>query len=132
MLRVALTRPPEEIRAEAARAAALVATVAKRAAQHRAGGDLARARRCDAQLVRIRAHLQAYDWLLGVTDVAPVTGRRVPAVTTRDLWLETAPGRDHAEQNSHSYDDPVRARPEAVFDAIAWARGEVSVPPSGE
>ena len=83
------------------------------------------------QAARIEAHLAAYAWLLGDVDVAPVTRRRVPPVTARDLFLEEAPGRDHAERNTHRYDDPERLFPEAVFDAIAWARGDFDDPPSG-
>ena len=77
------------------------------------------------------AHVAAYRWLLGETDVAPVTGRRVPACTAGDLAIEQAPGRDHAEQNTHAYNDPGRLYPEAVFDAISWARGQFFHPPSG-
>ena len=80
---------------------------------------------------RIEAHVAAYRWLLGDTDVAPVTGRRVPALTARDLAIEQAPGRDHAEQNTHPYNDPERLYPEAVFDAISWARGQLLRPPVG-
>ena len=112
-----LARTPEEIRAEARRALAV----------HRemvAEGDMDEAR-------RIEAHLAAYRWLLGDTDVAPVTGRRVPALTARDLAIEQDPGRDHAEQNTHRYNDPERLYPEAVFDAISWARGQHDNPPSG-
>jgi hypothetical protein len=112
-----LARTPEEIRAEARRALAV----------HRemvAAGDMDEAR-------RIEAHVTAYRWLLGDTDVAPITGRRVPALTARDLSLEQAPGRDHAEQNTHPYNDPERLYPEAVFDAISWARGQFLDPPSG-
>ena len=112
-----LARTPVEIRAEARRALAV----------HRemvAEGDMDEAR-------RIEAHLAAYRWLLGETDVAPVTGRRVPALTVRDLAIEQDSGRDHAEQNTHRYNDPERLYPEAVFDAICWARGQFLDPPSG-
>ena len=68
---------------------------------------------------------------LGDTDVAPYTGRRVPVLTTSDLAIEQSTGRDHAQQNTHRYDDPVRLDPEAVFDAISWARGQLDDPPSG-
>jgi len=112
-----LARTPVEIRAEARRALAV----------HRemvAAGDMNEAR-------RIEAHVAPYRWLLGDTEVPPVTGRRVPALTVRDLSLEQAPGRDHAEQNTRPYNDPERLYPEAVFDAISWARGQHDDPPSG-
>ena len=48
--------------------------------------------------------------------MAPVTGRRVPALTARDLAIEQDPGRDHAEQNTHPYNHPERLYPEAVFE----------------
>jgi hypothetical protein len=115
---VLLAHTPEEIRAEARRALTLLCAAIDR--------------RDHAQADRIRAHVTAYAWLLGETDVAPVTGRRVPALTARDLSLEQAPGRDHAEQNTHRYNDPARVFPEAVFDAIAWARGEFDEPPSDD
>jgi hypothetical protein len=79
---------------------------------------------------RITWHVAAYQWLLGETDVAPYTGRRVAAATIRDLAIEQSLGRDHAEQNTHRYNDPERLPAEAVFDAIAWARGEFDDPPS--
>ena len=113
-----LAHPLEAIRAEAWRALAVHHSAVAR-------GDLARAR-------RIEAHIAAYQWLLGETDTAPVTGRRIPAATRRDLALEQNPGRDHAEQNTHPYNHPARLFPEAVFDAIAWARGEFDYPPSHE
>jgi hypothetical protein len=112
-----LARTPEEIRAEAWRALA-----AHRDMLARGNVDQAR---------RIEAHVTASRWLLGETDIAPITGRRVPALTARDLSLEQAPGRDHAEQNTHPYNDPERLYPEAVFDAISWARGQHDAPPSG-
>ena len=112
-----LARTPDEIRAEIRRALeARVEMVAE--------GDT-------DEVSRIDAHVAAYRWLLGETDVAPVTGRRVLARTRTDLALEQATGRDHAEQNTHAYNDPVRLYPEAVFDAISWARGQFSDPPSG-
>ena len=43
----------------------------------------------------------------------------------------SATGRDHAEQNTHADEDPDRLY-EAVFDAIAWARGEFDNPPPAE
>ena len=60
---------------------------------------------------RIEAHVAAYRWLLGDTDVAPVTGRRVPALTARDLAIEQDPGRDHAERNTHRVQRPGAALP---------------------
>ena len=82
-----LARTPEEIKAEARCALAV----------HRgmiAEGDMDEAR-------RIEAHVAAYMWLLGDADVAPVTSRRVPVLTARDLAIEQDEGRDHAEQNIH-------------------------------
>jgi hypothetical protein len=111
-------RTPEEIRAEAWRALEI----------HRealARGELMLAS-------RIEAHVATYRWLLGDTDVAPVTGRRVPELTARDLAIEQDQGRDYAEQNTLPYNHPDRLYPEAVFDAIAWARGEFDDPPSGD
>ena len=55
----------------------------------------------------------------------------MPVLTTSDLAIEQSTGRDHAEQNTHRYNDPVRLDPEAVFDAICWARGQLDDPPSG-
>jgi hypothetical protein len=55
----------------------------------------------------------------------------VPALTARDLAIEQDAGRDHAERNTHRYNDPERLYPEAVFDAICWARGQFLDPPSG-
>jgi hypothetical protein len=52
------------------------------------------------ELRRIEAHVAAYRWLLGETDIAPVTGRRVPVHSARDLAIEQDPGRDHAERNT--------------------------------
>ena len=112
-----LARTPEEIRAEAWRALAVHREMLAR-------GDVDEAH-------RIEAHVAAYRWLLGDNDVAPVSGRRVPALTARDLAIEQDPGRDHAEQNTHPYNDPERLYPEAVFDAISWARGQHDDPPSG-
>lgn len=111
-----LARTPAEIRAEVRRALAVHAELT--------------ADRHEAE--RIRTHVVTYRWLLGDTDVAPYTGRRVPVLTDRDLAIEQSPGRDHAEQNTHAYTDPERLYPEAVFDAIAWARGEFDDPPSAE
>jgi len=112
-----LARTPEEIQAEIRRALeARLEMVAE--------GDTDEVRRIDG-------HVAAYRWLLGESDVAPVTGRRVPAWTVEDLAIEQAPGRDHAEQNTHAYNDPGRLYPEAVFDAICWARGQFFKPPSG-
>jgi hypothetical protein len=127
-----LARTPEQIRTEARRALAVHREATDRAAHYRLRGEEWRAVMYENQASRIRAHVTAYTWLLGETDVAPVTGRRVPARTTRDLWIEQCPGRDHAEQNTHRVNDPERLFPEAVFDAIAWARGEFDQPPSGE
>jgi hypothetical protein len=102
-----LARTPEEIRAEVRRALeARLEMVAE--------GDT-------DEVSRIDAHVAAYRWLLGNTDIAPYTGRRVLVLTARDLAFEQSTGRDHAEQNTHAYNDPVRLYPEAVFDAIAWA-----------
>jgi hypothetical protein len=112
-----LVRTPEEIRAEIRRAVA-----ARREAADE--GDAAEVRRIDI-------HVATYHWLLGDTEIAPFTGRHVPVLTTRDLAFEQSTGRDHAEQNTHRYDDPVRLVPEAVFDAIGWARGQLDDPPSG-
>ena len=112
-----LGRTPDEIRAELERALEVRRAMV-------AVGD------CD-EVRRIDAHAAAYRWLLGDTDVAPVTGRRVQAATRRDLALEQAPGRDHAEQNTHPYNDPQRTYLEGVFDAICWARGQFLDPPSG-
>jgi hypothetical protein len=112
-----LARAPEEIRAEITRALAAQRDMV-------AEGDMDEAR-------QIEAHVAAYHWLLGDTDVAPVTGRRVQACTAGDLAAEQAPGRDHAEQNTHAYNDPQRLYLEAVFDAISWARGQFRQAPSG-
>lgn len=112
-----LARTPDEIRAELDRALAVRRDMV-------AVGDSDEVRRIDA-------HVAAYRWLLGEVDIAPVTGRRVPADTRRDLALEQAPGRDHAEQNTHPYADPERTYLEGVFDAICWARGQFRDPPSG-
>jgi hypothetical protein len=110
-------RTPEEIRAEIQRAL--------EARREAAGeGDAAEVRRIDI-------HVATYHWLVGDTDVAPYTGRRVPVLTTSDLAIEQSTGRDHAQQNTHRYDDPLRLDPEAVFDAISWARGQLDDPPSG-
>jgi hypothetical protein len=73
-----------------------------------------------------------YRWLLGETDIAPYTGRRVSVLTVRDLAFEQSTGRDHAEQNTHPYNHPERLYPEAVFDAICWARGQFDDPPSAD
>lgn len=54
------------------------------------------------------------------------------ALTTEDLAIEQDEGRDHAEQNTLPYDHPDRLYPKAVFDAIAWARGQHDQPPSGD
>ena len=113
-----LARTPEEIRTEAWRALAVHPELIARGNVHEAE--------------RIRAHVATYRWLLGDTDVAPYTGRRVPARTVRDLAIEQSVGRDHAEQNTHAYNHPERLYPEAVFDAIAWARGQFDDPPSAE
>jgi hypothetical protein len=112
-----LAHTPDEIRAELARALQV-----RRAMVDAGDSDEVR---------RIDAHTTAYRWLLGDTDIAPVTGRQVPAGTRRDLALEQAPGRDHAEQNTRPYNDPERTYLEGVFDAIAWARGQLLDPPSG-
>jgi hypothetical protein len=112
-----LVRTPDEIRAEIQRA-----LEARREAVGEGDPDEVR---------RIDIHVATYYWLLGDTDVAPYTGRRVSALTTSDLALEQSTGRDHAQQNTHRYDDPVRLVPEAVFDAICWARGQLDDPPSG-
>ena len=112
-----LVRTPEEIRAEIRRA-----LEARREAAGEGDADEVR---------RIDIHVATYHWLLGDTEVAPYTGRRVPVLTTSDLAIEQSTGRDHAEQNTHRYDDPVRLVPEAVFDAICWARGQLDDPPSG-
>ena len=112
-----LMRTPEEIRAEIQRAL--------EARREAAGeGDAAEVRRIDI-------HVATYHWLVGDTDVAPYTGRRVPVLTTSDLAIEQSTGRDHAQQNTHRYDDPLRLDPEAVCDAISWARGQLDDPPSG-
>ena len=125
-----LARTPAEIRAEHTRATALLEQVTERAAALRRQRDpLAPAFAGDA--ARIRVHLITYEWLLGDSDTAPVTGRRLDPLTGRDLALEQAPGRDHAERNTHRYNDPERLFPEAVFDAIAWVVGEFDNPPSG-
>jgi hypothetical protein len=81
---------------------------------------------------RIEAHIAAYRWLLGESDVAPATGRRVAALTTQDLAIEQDEGRDHAEQNTLPDNHPDRFYPEAVFDAISWACGQHDDPPSGD
>ena len=47
----------------------------------------------------------------GTPTSRPYTGRRVPVLTTSDLAIEQSTGRDHAEQNTHRYDDPVRLVP---------------------
>ena len=112
-----LARTPDEIRAELARALQVRRDMVD-------AGDRDEVRRIDA-------HITAYRWLLGDTDIAPVTGRQVPARTARDLAIEQAPGRDHAEQNTRPYNDPERTYLEGVFDAIAWARGQLLDPPSG-
>ena len=112
-----LVRTPEEIRAEIRRAVA--------ARREAADEDDA------AEVQRINIHVATYQWLLGDTEIAPFTGRRVPVLTTSDLAIEQSTGRDHAQQNTHRYDDPVRLGPEAVFDAISWARGQLDDPPSG-
>ena len=67
-----------------------------------------------------------------VAPSAPATGRRVAALTTQDLAIEQDEGRDHAEQNTLPYNHPDRFYPEAVFDAISWARGQHDDPPSGD
>jgi hypothetical protein len=113
-----LARTPEQIRLEIRRA-------------HTAHAE-ALARGEVDYASRITAHVAAYHWLLGDTDIAPCTGRRVPVITLRDLAIEQAEGRDHAEQNTHRYNDPARMYPEAVFDAICWARGEFDDPPSSD
>jgi hypothetical protein len=112
-----IVRTPEEIQAEIRRA-----LEARREAVDEADADEVR---------RIDVHVATYHWLLGDTDVAPYTGRRVPVLTASDLAFEQSTGRDHAEQNTHRYDDPMRLVPEAVFDAICWARGQLDDPPSG-
>ena len=112
-----LVRTPEEIRAEIRRA-----LEARREAAGEGDADEVR---------RIDIHVATYHWLLGDTEVAPYTGRRVPVLTASDLAFEQSTGCDHAEQNTHRYDDPVRLVPEAVFDAICWARGQLDDPPSG-
>ena len=112
-----LARTPEEIRAEAWRALALHPKALAR--------DVNEAR-------RIEAHVATYRWLLGDIDVAPYTGRRVPALTARDLAIEQDAGRDLAEQGVLPYNHQERIWPEAVFDAIAWAIGEFDDPPSGD
>ena len=88
----ALTRPPDEIRAEVARATAARRQAVANAADYRARGDVPGLAGTTMQAARIEAHLAAYAWLLGDVDVAPVTRRRVPPVTARDLFLEQAPG----------------------------------------
>ena len=113
-----LARTPAEIRAEAERALAAHVELTARGDMHEAE--------------RVKAHLATYRWLLGATDVAPYTGRRVRALTVGDLAVEQSTGRDHAEQNTHAYNDLERLYPEAVFDAIAWARGEFDDPPWAE
>ena len=81
-----LVRTPEEIRAELQRA-----LEARREAVGKGDADEVR---------RIDIHVATYHWLLGDTDVAPYTGRRVPVLTTSDLAFEQSTGRDHAEQNT--------------------------------
>jgi hypothetical protein len=112
-----LARTPEEIRAEITRALA-----ERRVAVDEGNTDEVR---------RIDAHVATYHWLLGDTDVAPYSGRRVSVLTARVLAFEQSTGQDHAEQNTHAYNDPERLFPEAVFDAICWARGQLDDPPSG-
>jgi hypothetical protein len=123
-----LARTQEQIREEHARATDYLASVIARAAAARAQRDR-RAADYAAEAARVRAHVLTYAWLLGDVDTAPVTGRRLTAFTVRDLAIEQAPGRDHAERNTHRYNDPERVFPEAVFDALAWARGEYDDPP---
>ena len=62
-----LVRTPQEIRAEIRRA-----LEARREAVDEADADEVR---------RIDVHVATYHWLLGDTDVAPYTGRRVPVLT---------------------------------------------------
>jgi hypothetical protein len=112
-----LARTPDEIRAELARALQVRRDMVD-------AGDSDEVRRIDA-------HTTAYRWLLGDTDTAPVTGRPGPPRTLRDLADEQADGRDHAEQPTRPYNDPERTYLEGVFDAIAWARGQLLDPPSG-
>jgi hypothetical protein len=123
-------RSPAEIRAEHTRAAALLGELTARVATLRTRGDPL-APTFSGAAARIQVHLITYQWLLGDSDRAPVTGRRLDKLTARDLAIEQAPGRDHAERNTHRYNDPERLFPEAVFDAIAWAVGEFDNPPSG-
>jgi hypothetical protein len=113
-----LARTPNEIRAEVLRALAVRRELL-------AEGDVNEARRIDA-------HVATYRWLLGETDIAPYTGRRVSVLTVRDLAFEQSTGRDHAEQNTHPYNHPERLYPEAVFDAICRARGQFDDPPSAD
>lgn len=125
-----LARTPAEIRAEHTRATALLQEATARADMLRRQRDPLASTFAGAA-ARVRVHLITYEWLLGDTDTAPVTGRRLDTLTRRDLAIEQAPGRDHAERNTHRYNDPERLFPEAVFDAIAWAVGEFDNPPSG-
>lgn len=122
-------RSPAEIRAEYERGTGYVADMTARAAAARAQRDHRRAEDYAVRAARVRVHVLTYAWLLGEVDTAPVTGRRLTAFTVRDIAIEQAPGRDHAERNTHRYDDPERVFPEAVYDALAWARGEFDYPP---
>ena len=72
-----LVRTPEEIRAEIRRA-----LEARREAVAKADADEVR---------RIDIHVAAYHWLLGDTDVAPYTGRRVPVLDHPATWRSSSP-----------------------------------------
>ena len=102
-----LVRTPEEIRAEIRRA-----LEARRDAVDEGDADEVR---------RIDVHVATYYWLLGDTDVAPYTGRRVPVLTTSDLAFEQSMGRDHAEQKT----------PTATTTRFASSRRPSSTPSAG-
>ena len=111
-----LARTPEEIRAELARALQVRRDMVD-------AGDRDEVRRIDA-------HTAAYRWLLGDTDIAPVTGRRVPA-GNGGTWRSSRPRARPRRAEHPPVQRPGAPLPGGVFDAIAWARGQFLDPPSG-